>query len=143
MIAEQLKIEIKQAMFAKDSVKKDILRVALAEIELSESRQKKILSDEECFNVFRKIITNNTETLKHAVNDKLIKENEILSTFLPQLLNKEQIKENLQIVLENIKQAKNDGQAVGLAMKHLKSLSLAVSGTDVGEVVKELRNDST
>ena len=38
-----------------------------------------------------------------------------------------------------LKGAKNDGQATGLAMKHLKQKGLAVLGEDVAAAVKQLR----
>jgi len=43
------------------------------------------------------------------------------------------------VVAEAIKAAGNDGQATGVAMKHLKSTGAVVSGKDVAAVVKTLR----
>jgi len=36
--------------------------------------------------------------------------------------------------------AKNDGQATGVAMKHLKSSGASVTGQDVAQAVKALRS---
>jgi hypothetical protein len=38
-----------------------------------------------------------------------------------------------------VKAAGNDGQATGVAMKHLKSLGAEVNGKDVSAAVRQLR----
>jgi hypothetical protein len=38
-----------------------------------------------------------------------------------------------------LKGAKNDGQATGLAMKHLRQKGLAVQGDEVASIVKDVR----
>ena len=45
----------------------------------------------------------------------------------------------LEAVRTEIVSAKNDGQATGVAMKHLKGLSLNAQGQDVTAVVKQMR----
>jgi hypothetical protein len=41
--------------------------------------------------------------------------------------------------IDAIKAAGNDGQATGIAMKHLKSTGQTASGNEVAEAVKRLR----
>jgi hypothetical protein len=42
-------------------------------------------------------------------------------------------------VSEAVKAATNDGQATGVAMKHLKSLGADVNGKDVSAAVRQMR----
>ena len=42
-------------------------------------------------------------------------------------------------IAADLKGAKNDGQATGLAMKHLRQQGLAVLGEDVAAAVRQLR----
>jgi hypothetical protein len=58
---------------------------------------------------------------------------------LPKTLSVEEIAAQLGEVADAIKGAKNDGQATGVAMKHLKSKQLRVLGEDVSAAVKKLR----
>jgi hypothetical protein len=43
-------------------------------------------------------------------------------------------------VRADIRNAKNDGQATGVAMKHLKGQSLPVQGQDVSAAVRQIRS---
>lgn len=139
---EVLRSEIQSALKIKDDIKKNVLRVALGEIDTLASRQGTV-SDENCYNILRKLIENNKETISLTSSEEqkniLSLENDVLFTFLPRTLSVEEIKNNLSTVINDIKSAKSDGQAVGCAMKHLKQLSLSVTGADVSKAVSELR----
>jgi uncharacterized protein YqeY len=63
----------------------------------------------------------------------------LLKSLLPQTLDAAAITKALEPVRAEIQSAKNDGQATGLAMKHLKGLAVNVQGQDVAAVVKEIR----
>lgn len=139
---EVLRNEIQSALKLKDDVKKNVLRVALGEIDTLSSRQGSV-SDDNCHNILRKLIENNKETMSLSSSEDQKKtlslENEVLLTFLPKTLSVEEIKSNLTTVLNDIKVAKSDGQAVGVAMKYLKQMKLTVIGADVSKAVSELR----
>ena len=47
--------------------------------------------------------------------------------------------EALASQLESIKGAKSDGQATGVAMKHLKASGAVFEGNDVAAAVKQIR----
>jgi len=143
-LLQTIKQQVVEAMKAKDTVAKDVLRVAQGDIELAQTRSGKDLTDDEAQKIVRKLIKSNQETL--AANpgepavEKLIKEIAILEALLPRTLGVEEILVALQPVQDDIKAAGNDGQATGVAMKHLKSQGLAVEGKDVSEAVKQLRS---
>ena len=64
----------------------------------------------------------------------------VLESFLPKTLSVDEIVAALAAVADPIKAAGNDGQATGVAMKHLKSTSALVNGKDVSEAVKKIRS---
>lgn len=143
MLVDTLKSRAAQAMKAKDSIAMSILRLALGEIQTAEARAGKAVSDEDAAAIVRKLLKSNEETLAHAQGDQratLEKENEILRSVLPASLTPDQIAELLAPVAQAVKEAKNDGQATGVAMKHLKAAGAAVSGNDVAAAVKKLRS---
>lgn len=86
----------------------------------------------------------NNETIGYLTEgdtrkSKLIQENVVLETFLPQQLSLVQVKNELADIVDQIKSVKG-GAAVGVAMKHLRSKQLSVDGNDVKCVVEEIQN---
>lgn len=140
----QIKKQVLEAMKAKDTVAKDVLRVAQGDIELAETRQGKALSEAEEEKIVRKLIKSNQETIEHTQDhekvEKLNREIEILEALLPKMLSVGEIVTALGPVEADIKAAGNDGQATGVAMKHLKSQGLAVDGKDVSSAVRQVRS---
>ncbi len=144
MLVEEIKKRIVSAMKAKRSVEKDILKLALGEIQANEARSGKSLSDQEAQKIIRKLLKSNTETLQMTSQEDrkqlLQQENEVLETLLPKALSVAEIVAALGAVQEGIQGAKSDGQATGVAMKHIKSNGLAAEGKDVQAAVREIRN---
>ena len=70
---------------------------------------------------------------------KLLEENKVLTSLLPQYWTAGQIRERLQADGVNDQGAKNDGQAIGMAMGHLKKINAPVEGQTVKEAVAEMR----
>ncbi len=137
MLEQLIREKVKTALFDKDEVSKNILRVALGEIDVLKGRGQTV-EDEQICKVLRKLIASNEETIK-AKTAILRKENEILNGFLPQLLTKEEIANHLVSVIDEIRTTKSDGLATGIAMAVFKKASLMVDGKDVSEVVKKIR----
>lgn len=140
----QIKKQVIEAMKAKDALAKDVLRVAQGDIELTETRQGKSLTEEQQQQIVRKLIKSNQETLAAVKDDagmveKLEKEIAILDALLPRMLGVDEIVAALAPVEEGIKAAGNDGQATGVAMKHLKPQGLPVDGKDVSAAVRQIR----
>lgn len=146
MLKDEIKIQMIQAMKDKDVIRKEILRVVLGEFQTIESRESQI-TEERCQKVIRKIIENNKEVIlivKPEDVEKLEKENEILESFLPKLLTKEEILGHLTFSSDSsigkaVMEEPNVGKAIGLAMKYFKDNNIPVNGKDVAEVVKEMK----
>ena len=142
---EQMKKEIVSATKSGDTIKKNILKLVVSEVQSEESRRNKSLKDQEIENIVKKFIKNIEETMSYIKKQDppldLMKEIAELSLWLPIKTSKKEIGEVLtKNCLESIIQAKNKGQAMGIAMKTLKSLNLPVEGKDVEEVVNEMVN---
>lgn len=143
-LLQQIKQQVLEAMKARDTTRKDVLRVAQGDIELAETRQGKPLTDEEAQKIVRKLIKSNQETLAvvqdRSASEKLNQEITILEALLPRTLGVAEIIAALQPQEDAIKAAGNDGQATGVAMKHLKQQGLAVDGKDVSQAVRQIRS---
>ena len=63
----------------------------------------------------------------------------MLEELLPKTLDADGIVALLEPVRDAIRAAANDGQATGVAMKHLKTTGAAVQGKDVGDAVRRIR----
>ena len=144
MLLDEIKMRMFQAMKAGNTVEKEILRVALGEITTDAARPNRSGSDEEAAAILRKLIKSNEETLgsseDEAQKQVLRQEIEVLSSLLPKSLTEDEIVAVLAPVADAIKAAGNDGQATGIAMKHLKAGGAVVGGKDVAAAVKRLRS---
>lgn len=142
MLAEEIKRRMFAAMKAKNTVEKEILRVALGEIQTAEARGEAV-TDQTAIAAVKKLLKSNEESLALTTDpegaDVLRQEIEILKSILPQGLSVDQIVEALGEVQDAIKSAKAEGPATGIAMKHLKSQALAVDGKDVKAAVVRMR----
>jgi uncharacterized protein len=132
------------SMKAKDGVATTILRLAQSEVQAAEARLGTAISDADAVGVLKKLVKSNEETLAASAGDAektatLQREIDILSELIPKGLSVADIAAALAPVADAIKAAANDGQATGLAMKHLKAQGAQVNGTDVAAAVKTLR----
>ena len=142
MLVDDLKKRITQAMKDRDEVAKDVLRVALGEIQTQEHRANAPMSDEDAVAVVRKLVKSNEETLASSTGERaaiLKRENEILAALLPKRMTVDEIAGALASQRDAIRAAKSDGQATGVAMKHLKATGASFDGGDVAEAVKRVR----
>jgi len=143
-LLETIKKQVTDAMKAKDTLARDVLRVLQGDIEMHHTRTGEHMTDEEAQKVVRKLIKSNQETLAvkpdDAAVEKLNKEIAILEALLPRTLDVDEIVAALAPVEADIKAAGNDGQATGVAMKHLKPQGLAIEGKDVSAAVKQIRS---
>lgn len=144
---ETLKAKLTEARKAGRAADLPVLQVVLGEASTAEARSGKAPGDDEVEKIIRKTILGNEETMglmkQRGMGGepyaKLEAENALLKTFLPQTLSVAEIVAELGAVADAIKGAKNDGQATGVAMKHLKGKGLKVLGDDVTAAVKQVR----
>jgi uncharacterized protein YqeY len=144
-VIETLRSRALQSMKAKDGVATTIYRLAQSEVQAAEERAGRVLTDEESFAVLRKLVKSNEETLAASAKDAeatatLTRENALLCELLPRGLSVEEVAIHLSPVADAIRAAANDGQATGVAMKHLKAKGgVTVGGDVVAQAVKALR----
>jgi uncharacterized protein len=144
VITQEIKARMLAAMQARDAVAKNILGLALGEIQTAEARANRALGEDEATAVVRKLVKSNEETLGHAKDDvarvtELRREIEVLSSLLPKALSMEAVTEALAPVAEALRAAKSDGHAMGVAMKHLKASGAVVESAAVQEAIKKVR----
>lgn len=144
MLVDEVKKQITQAMRDKDSERRDLLKVVLGEFQTAGARLSEALPDAEAERLIRKMVKSNQEMAelsdKPEVVEKMKSEIAVLETLLPKTLSIDEIVEALGPVADAVKAAGNDGQAMGAAMKHLKSSGASVEGKDVGQAVKKIRS---
>jgi|GEM_PF-1046361 hypothetical protein len=140
----KLREKLMQARKAGRADEMSTLQVLIGEVTTLEARNIKI-NDEECERVIRKVIEADKETLslmKETESDnakKLLAEVDYLSALLPKTLSVAEIVEQLASQAEAVKSARNEGQAVGVAMKYFKNNSVKVLGEDVKTAVATMR----
>lgn len=142
-LVDQIKARMFQAMKAGNNVEKEILRVAMGELTTDAARPGRKGDDDEAQAILKKLVKSNEESLQASQDEAqkatLRAEIEVLNGFLPKSLGVDEIVAALAPVAEAVKSAGNDGQATGVAMKHLKSLGAVVNGKDVSAAVRNLR----
>ena len=143
MLLDEIKAQMFRAIKAGNVVEKEILRVAVGEITTEAAREGRKGDDDESRAILRKLIKSNDESLASGPDAErrknLEEENRILSAYLPKVLDVDAIVAALAPVHDAIRSAGNDGQATGVAMKHLKATGASVGGKDVAEAVKRVR----
>lgn len=125
-LQQQIKSELKVAMKAKDTAKKDTIRIIMGEF----SRQpKKELSDPEVVAVLRKLIKSETELLEQAKGNVADSEYiAVLEGYLPQQASEEDIK---AWITDNI-----DFASFGNKMQAMKPIMTEFAGRADGNLVK-------
>lgn len=143
MLLDQIKARMFAAMKSGHALEKEILRVAVGEITTDAAREGRKGNDEEAQAILRKLVKSNEESIASlsdpAKRAQLEEENRILASFMPRALGVDDIVVLLAPVGDAIKSAGNEGQATGVAMKHLKSTGSVVNGKDVAAAVKTIR----
>jgi uncharacterized protein YqeY len=143
-LLDQIKARMFEAMKAGNAVEKEILKVAMGEITTDAARPNKKGDDAEAQAILKKLVKSNEETIAasedEAQKQTLRAEIKVLLAFLPKALGVPEIVAALAPVVDAVKAAANDGQATGVAMKHLKSLGTEVNGKDVSAAVRQMRS---
>lgn len=142
MLFDDIRKKLMDAIRGHRTIEKEILRVALGELQTIEARGDSV-DDEVTAKVIKKLVKSNRETLEvtEAADKRSDLEQEIaiLEALLPKGMSAEDVAAALAPVADAIKAAGNDGQATGVAMKHLKGAGVAADGKLVSEAVKRLR----
>lgn len=144
MLKEKLMEALKEAMREKDNIRKNVIQMVRAAI-LQIEKDKGIEVDD---NKILEIIAKEVKTRNDAVADfekggrtdlveQTKREIEILSEYLPKQLTKEELKENVTKIIENL--GATSMKDMGIVMKEAKAqIGTAADGRSINEVVKEL-----
>jgi len=142
-LLDQIKARMFAAMKSGNVTEREILKVAMGEITTDAARVGRKGDDDEAQAILKKLVKSNEETIEASQDEaqkaQLRAEIAVLGDFLPKSLSLPEIVAALAAVADGVKAAGNDGQATGVAMKHLKSLGAVVNGKDVSAAVRQLR----
>jgi len=142
MELKDVKARMMAAMKAGNVIEKEALRTAIGDITMLAARESRDATAADVEAVVRKLVKGVKETLAMVPDDKkpeLEQELVVFQSLLPQTMSVEQLVEALVGVKEAIVAAKNDGQAMGVAMKQLKATGAVADSGDVKVAVARLR----
>lgn len=139
MLIEQFMDDLKQAMKAKDTVRKNTLTMLRAAIKQVEVDERRTLSDEDIFSIMQKQVREKTKAIKEfeaGKRDDLIEEAKaeiaILQSYLPAQMSEAEIATVVDQVIAEY------GKQIGPVMKALKEkLAGKADMAQVNRLVKE------
>lgn len=146
MLKEKLMEDLKSAMKEKNTNKKNavqMVRTAILQIEKDKGIE---VEDEKILEIIAKEVKTRKDSLtefEKAGRDDLIKQTqeeiEVLSTYLPKQLSKEELTEKIKEIITEI--GASSIKDMGAVMKEAKKqIGTAADGKTINEVVKELLN---
>lgn len=146
MLKEKLMEDLKSAMKEKNTNKKNavqMVRTAILQIEKDKGIE---VEDEKILEIIAKEVKTRKDSLtefEKAGRDDLIKQTqeeiEVLSTYLPKQLSKEELTEKIREIITQI--GASSIKDMGAVMKEAKKqIGTAADGKTINEVVKELLN---
>ena len=146
MLKEKLMEDLKSAMKEKNTNKKNavqMVRTAILQIEKDKGIE---VEDEKILEIIAKEVKTRKDSLtefEKAGRDDLIKQTqeeiEVLSTYLPKQLSKEELSEKIKEIIAQI--GASSIKDMGAVMKEAKKqIGTAADGKTINEVVKELLN---
>lgn len=147
-LKEQLMADFKEAMKAKDEVRKNTISFARAAIKQYEVDNRQELDDEGIIAILSKQVKMRKDALsdfekagRTDLADDYKAEIEILMSYLPEQMDASKIKEAVQATADEMgmeKDRKNMGRLMGAVMKKVKGLA---DGNDVRKAVEEFLSE--
>ena len=147
-IQQNIREEMKKAMIAKDTVRLTVLRGLIAgfnsELLAKNKKPEEHLTDDEALAIIKRGVKQRKDSIEQFTKGNRmdlvaseIAELEILNTFLPQMMSREEIKKIAETKKAElgITDKSGLGKFMGLLMKEFKGQA---DGTDVKEVVEAL-----
>ena len=126
-----LKTDLKAAMKAKDTARKDAIRVVMGEMARSD---KKEFSDEEIVRILKKLIKSEKEMLEKSSQGDFSPFIDIIEGYLPQMATPEEIRSWIEANVD-FSAYKNKMQAMGAIMAHFAS---SADGSQVKQVLQKI-----
>ena len=142
MLEDLIRKDLMQASKDRNVLAKNILSLALGEIQTAEARGK-TLTEKDKQDIISKLVKSNTQTFNQLpVGDQrgvdLKFENELLQQYLPKSLSRLETLTLIDSV--DISSCKTSGQVIGLVMKFAKANNVTIDNGLVKELVEDLFN---
>ncbi len=127
-LKERLQQELKDAMKAKDTFKRDTVRFLMSAIKQVEVDTRKELTDEDIIKIIQKNIKQREEAAsqykeggRDDLYEKEMKEAQILKSYLPKQLSDQELEEALKEIIQEVgaTSIKDMGKVMGVATKRL------------------------
>ncbi len=127
-LKERLQQELKDAMKAKDTFKRDTVRFLMSAIKQVEVDTRKELTDEDIIKIIQKNIKQREEAAsqykeggRDDLYEKEMKEAQILKSYLPKQLSDQELEEALKEIIQEVgaTSVKDMGKVMGVATKRL------------------------
>jgi len=139
MLEKKIRNQALAASKRKDNIERDIMRLALSEIE--REGFKKELTEKNKEDVIRKLIKSNISTLEmmdesNKERDVLCRENDCLKSLLPKEMTKDDILTFINS--HNIELNNNVGKSIGIVMKVMKEHKKNADGKLIKQVITEM-----
>lgn len=146
MLFEQIKTDIKQAMVEKDEVRKNTLRMVVNSTQMMAKEGKQEITDELTQDAIKKELKQANQAMdilkqegkmEGEFYEKTKRQIELLSSYLPKQLSKEEIKEEIRKLMAG-QEMTNKGLIMKTVMPVLKPKA---DGKLINEAVTELLNE--
>ncbi len=143
-LKEQLKADLKDAMRAKELVKRDSIRAINTMIKQIEVDERKELTDEDILKLIQKGIkqrveaaTQYKEASREDLETKELEQVEIFKAYLPAQLSDEELESGMQEIITQVgaSSMKDMGKVMGTATKKFAGIA---DGKRINEMVKKL-----
>ena len=143
-LKERLQQDLKEAMKAKDTFRRDTLRFLMSAIKQVEVDTRKELSDADIVKIIQKSVKQREEAAsqykdggREDLFEKEMKEAAILKEYLPKQLSDEELEARLRQIIEQVgaSSMKDMGKVMGVATKELAGVA---DGKRINQMVKKI-----
>lgn len=141
MLVETIRKEMYAAMKEGNKEKKDTLSLLISALDLKAKEKREALTEDEEYSVLRKEVKQTTETIESCtpdrtdIIDKCKTRIEIIESFLPKLMDEEEIRKTIETVFYNLNLENPSKSDKGIIMKNLMPL---VKGKADGKLVNTI-----
>jgi uncharacterized protein YqeY len=143
-LKEQLKADLKDAMRAKELVKRDSIRAINTMIKQIEVDERKELNDGDILKLIQKGIKQREEAAtqyqqanRTDLEEKELEQVAVFKAYLPAQLSDEELTQQMGVIIENVgaQSMKDMGKVMGVATKEFAGVA---DGKRINETVKQL-----
>lgn len=144
ILLDQIKTDMKEAMKAKDVVKRDALRLLLSAVKQVEVDERKELNDDDVNKIIQKQVKQRQDSaaqFKEAGRDDLLEKEEaeiaVFMVYMPKQLDDAELETAVKEIIAQVgaESMKDMGKVMGSASKQLSGKA---DGKRINEVVKKL-----